>query len=83
MYDITISSNRDALWSRRMRLGGSLPSLKEAKSQLSALSQMLGVDYAPGNELKCDFEINGKPYSIGITGLFGTPIEYTPFEEIQ
>ncbi len=66
-----------------MRLGGSLPSLKEAKSQLTLLRQMLGVDYAPGNKLKCDFKINGKPCSISITDMFGTPIEYTPFEEIQ
>lgn len=82
MYNITITYGEDTLLARRIMLGNPMLSRTDAQRQLTAFRQMLGIDYSPGAELKCDFEINGKPCSVAITGPYGIPIEYTNFEEV-
>ena len=60
---------------------GHYRTIDEARDEFTKLRQTLGADIAPGDELKCQVNINGKKFNIYIAGLLGTPIKYTDFTE--
>jgi len=62
---------------------GAFTTLDMAKSVFREIRQALNLDYAPGSKLQCDFVLDGRHYSIAITGeLFNTVENYTSFEEV-
>ena len=82
MYSIIFKNTEEARpWFRSLISFGYYRTIYEARDEFTKLRQTLGADIAPGDELKCQVEINGKKFNIYIAGLLGTPIKYTDFTE--
>ena len=82
MYYISLLHGRPNIVTGRqdaIRIGA-YTSLDMAKRTFRLIRQTLNVDYAPGSKLQCNFVLDGRHYSIAITGeLFDTVENYTPF----
>ena len=82
MYSIIFKNTEEPhYWIRPLISFGYYRTIDEARVEFTKLRQALGADIAPGDELKCQVEINGKKFNIYIAGLLGTPIKYTDFSE--
>ena len=82
MYSIIFKNVEEPCYLIRTLVSfGYYRTIDEAKDEFTKLRQTLGANIAPGDELKCQAEINGKIFDIYIAGILGTPIKYTDFME--